>query len=275
MKFLDWKTSSINQLIAVYIQEIATLESLKRSRIGHLIMGQSAAVPHKETTVTWVSCIPEHWEEKSLVQVAEEQQIKNTGMQETNLLSLSYGKIIRKDINCKEGLLPENFEGYQIVDDGNIILRLTDLQNDHKSLRTGLVTERGIITSAYTCLKVRDNILPEYLQMQLHVADLCKVFYGMGGGVRQSIGFKDIRSLRIAVPPIKEQCKILETARAVEAPINDAIQVLHDMIDCLNDLKQRLIADVVTGQVDVRNVVIPEYEHVDEASDIDDAKEEE
>lgn len=274
VKFLDWKTSSINQLIAVYMQEIATLESLKRSRIGHLIMGQSAAVPGKETTVTWVSRIPEHWEEKSLVQVAEEQQIKNTGMQETNLLSLSYGKIIPKDINSKEGLLPENFESYQIVNDGNIILRLTDLQNDHKSLRTGLVTERGIITSAYTCLKVRDNILPEYLQLQLHVADLCKVFYGMGGGVRQSIGFKDIRSLRIAVPPIEEQRKILEAVRAVEAPINDAIQVLRDMIDCLNDLKQRLIADVVTGQMDVRDVAIPRYEHMNEAPDENDAEEE-
>ena len=90
-------------------------------------------------------------------------------MVEDNLLSLSYGKVIDKDINTTDGLLPASFEGYQIVEPGNIILRLTDLQNDHKSLRTGLVTRRGIITSAYTCLETRDDILPEYLQLELHV----------------------------------------------------------------------------------------------------------
>jgi len=73
---------------------------------------------------------------------------------------LSYGNIIRK-ANVDEGLVPASYETYQIVDNGNIILRLTDLQNDHNSLRTGLVKERGIITSAYTCLKPHCN--PSYL----------------------------------------------------------------------------------------------------------------
>ena len=174
------------------------------------------------------------------------------------------GKIINKDINSTDGLLPASFEGYQIVYDGNIILRLTDLQNDHRSLRTGLVTQTGIITSAYTCLKVRGNILPEYLQLQLHVADLCKVFYGMGGGVRQSIGFKEIRKLIVAVPSIEEQQHILECVRGVEKPVNHAIQKNRDIIAGLEDLKNRLISDVVTGKIDVRDVKIPEYEFVEE-----------
>lgn len=274
VNFLDWKTSVINELITLTTKEIYELESLKHSYISNTVMGQNKKCPMKKAEISWSTQIPAHWEEKSLIQVAEEKQIKNTGMKETNLLSLSYGRIIPKSINSNEGLLPDSFEGYQIVEKNNIILRMTDLQNDHKSLRTGLVTEKGIITSAYLCLKVRNNILPEYLQLQLHVADLCKVFYGLGGGVRQKIGFQDIRKLHIAVPPIEEQRKILEAVRTVEAPINDAIQMLRDMIDSLNDLKQRLIADVVTGQVDVRDVVIPEYEHIDEAPDEDDAGEE-
>lgn len=267
VRFLDWKISGINKLISVRKRQIEELEGLKRSRVGHLIMGQSKDIPQRKTSISWVKTIPVHWGEKSLIQFAEEQQVKNIGMVEDNLLSLSYGKIINKDINKTDGLLPASFEGYQIVHDGNIILRLTDLQNDHKSLRTGLATQTGIITSAYTCLKVREGILPEYLQLQLYVADLCKVFYGMGGGVRQSIGFKDIRSLLIAIPPIDEQQSILELVHSIEGPINRAIQKSREIIATLEELKNRLIDDAATGKIDVRNVKIPDYEYVNEESE--------
>ena len=274
VRFLDWKVSQINKLILVKKRQIEKLEELKRSRIGHLIMGQSKDIPQRETAISWVKTIPTHWREKSLVQFAEEQQIKNIGMIESNLLSLSYGKIISKDINATDGLLPASFEGYQIVHDGNIVLRLTDLQNDHKSLRTGLVKQTGIITSAYTCLKTRIGILPEYLQLELHVADLCKVFYGMGGGVRQSIGFKDIRGLLIAIPPINEQHQILELIHKVEIPIDCAIQKSRELITNLEDMKKRLIADAVTGKIDVQDVEIPEYEFVEETENVEaDSKE--
>ena len=271
VRFLNWKVSSINKLIRIRKRQIEELEAIKRSSIGYLVMGQAQSIPQRDTEVNWVKTIPAHWNEKTLIQVAEEQQIKNAGMVEDNLLSLSYGKIINKDINTTDGLLPSSFEGYQIVHDGNIILRLTDLQNDHKSLRTGLVTQTGIITSAYTCLKVRHNILPEYLQLQLHVADLCKVFYGMGGGVRQSIGFTEIRKLVIAIPPVEEQQYILDRVHGIEEPITCAIQNIRDIIAGLEDLKTRLISDAVTGKIDVRGIEIPEYEFVDE--DIDNADE--
>ena len=267
VRFLDWKVSSINKLIRIRKRQIEELEAIKRSSIGYLVMGQAQSIPQRDTEVNWVKTIPAHWNEKTLIQVAEEQQIKNAGMVEDNLLSLSYGKIINKDIKTTDGLLPSSFEGYQIVHDGNIILRLTDLQNDHKSLRTGLVTQTGIITSAYTCLKVRYNILPEYLQLQLHVADLCKVFYGMGGGVRQSIGFTEIRKLVIAIPPVEEQQYILDRVHGIEKPINCAIQNIRDIIAGLEDLKTRLISDAVTGKIDVRGIEIPEYEFVDEDND--------
>ena len=267
VRFLDWKVSNINKLIRIRKRQIKELEAIKRSSIGYLVMGQAQSIPQRDTEVNWVKTIPAHWNEKTLIQVAEEQQIKNAGMVEDNLLSLSYGKIINKDINTTDGLLPSSFEGYQIVHDGNIILRLTDLQNDHKSLRTGLVTQTGIITSAYTCLKVRHNILPEYLQLQLHVADLCKVFYGMGGGVRQSIGFTEIRKLVIAIPPVEEQQYILDRVHGIEKPINCAIQNIRDIIAGLEDLKTRLISDAVTGKIDVRGIEIPEYEFVDEDND--------
>ena len=270
VRFLDWKVSLTNKLINIRTNEINKLEELKRSKILNCVMGQENDVRSKLSSISWVKNIPYNWNEEMLIQVAEEQKIKNVGLAETNLLSLSYGKIIEKDINTTEGLLPFSFEGYQIVYPGNIILRLTDLQNDRKSLRTGISTTKGIITSAYTCLKVRGNIiLPEYLHLQLHSADLCKVFYGMGGGVRQSIGFKEIRNLIIAIPPIEEQRRILDVAKQIDNQSNLLIEKYREQISALNDLKQRLISDVVTGQIDVRNIEIPEYEYVDEEPESD------
>lgn len=267
VRFLDWKVSKINHLINIKKRENSLLEELKRNKIATLVMGANMECKFKQAQVSWVKTIPSHWHELSLIQVASEQKIKNAGLVEQNLLSLSYGKIINKDINSTDGLLPNSFEGYQIVYPGNIILRLTDLQNDHKSLRTAMSTQKGIITSAYTCLKTRENILPEYLQLQLHTADLCKVFYGMGGGVRQSIGFKDIRKIIIALPPINEQREILATVQNIEIQINETIKKNEDTIASLEEFKQILISDVVTGQIDVRDIFIPEYEYEEEITE--------
>lgn len=274
VRFLDWKVSAINKLIGIRRKEIQELEEMKRSKIGAIVMGQSR-MQQKKSDITWVDTIPINWEEKPLIQYAYERCIKNVGMVEDNLLSLSYGKVIDKDINTTDGLLPASFEGYQIVEPGNIILRLTDLQNDHKSLRTGLVTRREIITSAYTCLETRDDILPEYLQLELHVADLCKVFYGMGGGVRQSIGFKDIKRMIIAIPPLSEQHEILDLIHDIDAPIDKQKEQYLKIINELEELKKVIISDVVTGKIDVQNVTVPEYEHVDDIADIDSEGDEE
>ena len=92
----------------------------------------------KDSGISWVGEIPTEWVVKPLYCFYAERKNKNIFGAENNLLSLSYGKIIRKDINTSEGLLPSNYNGYNIVETGDIIIRPTDLQNDKRSLRTGL-----------------------------------------------------------------------------------------------------------------------------------------
>lgn len=222
--------------------------------------GLDKTVSMKKSSINFVRRIPANWNELMLFQVAIEQSISNKIVHHQNLLSLSYGKIKRKNINTKEGLLPASFDTYQIVNDGNIILRLTDLQNDHKSLRVGLATETGIITSAYTCLKPRDNILPEFLYLMLHAYDISKVFYGMGGGVRQSIGYADIRRMTIVLPPIEEQQNIINYCYREQQKIETLIDGLSQEINFIQELRMKIISDVVTGKMDIRNVTIPKYE---------------
>lgn len=141
----------------------------------------------KKTSIPWVSEIPAEWDEFPLHVLFEERKNKNTQGLEINLLSLSYGNIVRKSIESNEGLLPENFNGYNIIEEGDIVLRLTDLQNDHRSLRTGLVREHGMITSAYITLKPKRILNSEYCHYLLHAYDIMKVFYTMGEGVRQNL----------------------------------------------------------------------------------------
>ena len=93
---------------------------------------------YKSSSEKWMPQIPAHWQTVFLSSLFDEHKLKNVGMISTNLLSLSYGRIIRKDINGKSGLLPESFETYNVIQPNDIVLRLTDLQNDHRSLRTGL-----------------------------------------------------------------------------------------------------------------------------------------
>ena len=261
VRYLDWQGSKINRLIALFRSGL--LKEQERSVAVHYITHScNPQAVMKDSGIDWVEMIPQHWDVLFLQQVAEERFVKNAGMLEDNLLSLSYGHIIRKDINTTDGLLPASFEGYQIVEKNDTVLRLTDLQNDHRSLRTGLVLERGIITSAYTCIKPRQNILPEYLQLQLHSADLCKVFYGLGGGVRQSIGYKDIRKLLMFVPPLEEQQEILDAIKRESASSLPCYNKLEEEITVLQELRTRLISDVVTGQVDVRGIKVPDDEYI-------------
>jgi type I restriction enzyme S subunit len=127
-----------------------------------MIAGLKPYPEYKESGVPWLGRIPSHWEVAPGRAVFVEKQIKNKGLAERRVLSLSYGRIVVKPEDKLHGLVPESFETYQIVEPGDVIIRATDLQNDHTSLRVGFVRDRGIITSAYLCLIGRGTLTPEF-----------------------------------------------------------------------------------------------------------------
>ena len=162
------------------------------------------------------------------------------------MLSLSYGKVKRKSIDTVEGLLPESFDGYNIIEKDDIVLRLTDLQNDHTSLRVGLAEERGIITSAYLTIRNRSNFCPKYLYYYLRSFDIAKGFYGMGAGVRQGLNWDGVKWLKILAPSVPEQERIAAFLDAECAEIDTVLEKTRASIEEYKKLKQAVITQAVT-----------------------------
>jgi type I restriction enzyme S subunit len=252
--YLKDKTLKIDQYVSARERERELLDSLKQSEIANVVTkGLNPNVKMKDSGIPWIGEIPEHWEVRTLSQMSRDHFISNKNVHHQNLLSLSYGKIVNKDINTTEGLLPASFDSYQIVEDGNIVLRLTDLQNDHKSLRVGLSTQEGIITSAYLALETFNDIIPLYLYYLLHTIDVKKVFYSMGNGLRQSLNWTELRKLKCVVPPLSEQQAIVAYIDEKLQKIDQYMTDLQREIDYLKEFKQRLISDAVTGQLCITN----------------------
>lgn len=200
----------------------------------------------KNSGIEWVGDIPDNWDIHPLYCFFEERINKNIFGKEQNLLSLSYGKIKRKDINSSEGLLPANYNTYNIVHSGDIVIRPTDLQNDKRSLRTGLVEEQGIITSAYIALKPKKNTYSKYFHYLLHIYDVLKVFYNMGNGVRQGLNYDEFSKLLMIIPPIEEQRKIAEFLDEKCGEIDALIADIKTQIESLEQYKRSVITEKVT-----------------------------
>ena len=205
----------------------------------------------KDSGVEWIGEIPVSWDLVQLGSLFSEHKQKNTGMQSENLLSLSYGNIIRKDINTSDGLLPESFEGYNVIDDGDIVLRLTDLQNDQRSLRVGLSHERGIVTSAYVTLRKRNAAInSKFYYYLIHSYDVRKGFYGMGAGVRQGLNYAGVKKIMMTCPPVDEQEAVVSLLDDNLAQVDTLIANVQTQIEKLKAYKQSLITEVVTKGLD-------------------------
>lgn len=252
--YLDDRCSEFESLVSDIQTQIEALEEYKRSAITEAVTkGLDPDVEMRDSGIAWVGDIPAHWITHPLYFYFGVRKNKNALGLETNLLSLSYGKIIRKDINSNGGLLPESFNTYNIIEKDDIIIRPTDLQNDKRSLRTGIAREHGIITSAYIAMKAIKTVNPEYFHYLLHAYDVMKVFYNMGNGVRQGLNFSEFSRLMVFEPTIEEQNAIVAYLKEKCNEIDLAIAEKKQQIETIEEYKKSLIFEYVTGKKEVVN----------------------
>ena len=211
-----------------------------------MIDGLKPYAEYKESGQEWLGGVPAHWDLKPGHAAFAKRKESNLGMKEKTVLSLSYGRIKVKATDKQHGLVPESYETYQVVNEGNVIIRGTDLQNDHTSLRIGLSRNRGIISSAYLCLEAQPTITPDYGYQILNVFDLTKAIYRYGSGLRQNLDHGEIKRLPIFLPPLDEQAAIVRFLDNANRKIDGFIRAKRKLIGLLNEQKQAIIHRAVT-----------------------------
>jgi len=199
---------------------------------------------YKDSGVEWIGRIPNSWDITPLYSVSYHTKEKNIDKCET-VLSLSYGRIVERNVEKNHGLLPSNFDSYQRIRPEYVVLRLTDLQNDKKSLRVGYSELDGIITSVYVSLGTKENYNGKYLYYQLHNSDIKKVLYTLGSGLRQSLRFDELKRFPLLRISLNEQQQIVSFLDTKTSLIDSLIEKTQRKIELLKEKRLKLIEDVI------------------------------
>lgn len=268
VRFLDWKVSRINELINIKRKEIKLIDAMKRSAVSNAVTrGLSSNVHMKFSGVKWLGGIPEHWGTIKLRQILSPVSVKNHS--ELPLLSVvrEQGVIIRdvEDNEANHNFIPDNLSGYKMVKKGQFAMnKMKSWQGSY-----GISDYTGIVSPAYFIFDVAFENL-EYFHYAIRSKVYVNFFAQASDGIRVGqwdLQMDKMKEIPFIVPPFEEQAAIVEYIKNVLPTYDKAISKLTEEVDTLEEYKNRLIADTVTGKIDVRGIEIPEYEFVEE--DID------
>lgn len=266
VRFLDWKISEINKLISIRKKEIQELINLKDAVVSYLVIrGNKKKITMKDSGVNWIGKIPSTWKIIKLRQILTPLNERN--QPKLPLLSVVRDKgIIIRDIEKRESnhnYIPDDLSNYKVVHQNQFAInKMKAWQGSY-----GVSSYTGIVSPAYFVFNVNfDNL--EYFHFAIRSKVYINFFAQASDGIR--IGQWDLqmdkmKEIPFIVPSYEEQLEIVKIAKRNEKKCENEIRVLNNEISRLQELKSTIISDVVTGKIDVRNIPIPEYEHIDDA----------
>lgn len=275
VRFLDWKISSINKLINLKQQEITELKELKKATISDAVThGLDKTVPMKDGGISWLGKIPQHWEILSLKHVSRiNASIANeiAKLKDLDLVTFLPMENISEtgNIDCSiKRPLKEVRSGFSSFSKSDVVIaKITPcFENGKGACLDELDTTIGFGTTELINLRANSRILPKFLYLITVLQEFRKLgeraMTGSAGQKRVPLTY--IKNFTIGIPPIEEQKHILLEVDKRSKSIDKCILSKHEELKTLHDLKSSLIADVVTGKIDVRDVEIPDYEQVEE-----------
>ena len=178
------------------------------------------------------------WNSQRLGSLFREQKKKNTHFARRNALKFTYGSIIDKPEYDMTPSLIDTYSKYTLVDEGDIVINCLNLNYDFVSQRVAIVKNSGIITSAYISLRARNaDINPLYYCYYFKAMDACKMFHGMGTGIRLTLSYNELRNVPIPVPPRIEQDQIVRFLDWKVSEINKLISIRRKEIQELEEYR--------------------------------------
>ena len=277
VRYLDWQISRINHLIHGYQKQIKLLKERRQTIIDRATtQGINENTAYKNSGVNWIDNIPEHWNmvyAKKLFAQRKDKAFPND-IQLTS--SQKYGIISQEEFMKIEG------RRLTVVMTGEDILKhvgIGDFVISMRSFQGGLEYSyvEGKISSAYVMLiPNKEKVYDEYFKWLLKSKPYIKALQGTSDLVRDGQALRYANFAKVYLPeiPLDEQKEIAEYIATEVAKIDNALPTFQKEIELLREYRTRLISDVVTGQIDVRDVVIPEYTPEEDTEiDTDDAGE--
>lgn len=270
VRFLDWKVSNINKLINIKKKEIKAIDALKRSTVSHAITrGLTADAPTKYSGVKWLGDIPAHWNVTKLRQILHPVSEKNHP--EFPLLSVVREQgVILRDVEDKEAnhnFIPDDLSGYKVVRKGQFAMnKMKAWQGSY-----GVSDYTGIVSPAYFIFDIAFENL-EYFHYAIRSKVYVNFFAQASDGIRVGqwdLQMDKMKEIPFIVPPTDEQIAIVKHIKQALPQYDAATEKLTEEVAVLEEYKNKIIADTVTGKIDVRGIEIPEYEFVDEDADAD------
>lgn len=284
VRFLDWANGRLERAIRAKRKVIALLGEQKQAIIHRAVTrGLDPFVPLKPSGIPWLGDIPQHWEtplfgrlltrvEQGWSPVAAEGEL---ALDQWAVLTLS---AVRRGVFNPSAVKPVSLTasiptGIEVAE-GDVLLTRSNTRDrvgDVCIVRTP--RPKTILCDLIYRLRVRTGaIVPEFLVYQL----LSRVGRGQierdargSSGTMPKISQGHIKSWRILCPPVGEQQRIVDSIDVNCAPVDTAVSRLEREIDLLREYRTRLVADVVTGKLDVREAAarLPDEAPLDTAED--------
>ncbi|EDP70146.1 hypothetical protein FBALC1_11452 [Flavobacteriales bacterium ALC-1] len=254
--FLDYKTEKINRFITKKKQLIELLNEQKAAIINQaVIKGINPNVPMKDSGIEWLGEIPEHWEVRKL-----KYSVRLNMHTEFNNKESIKNKIALENIEGKTGrilALNENsFEGVgTIFKKGDVLfgkLRPYLAKVVSPNFEGSCVNELLVLTPN------RNDWNPKYLKYRMLASDFISIVDNSTYGAKMPrASWNFIGTLKISKPNKTEQSEIVRFIEKETELVSKTIITIAKEISLVEEYKTALIADAVTGKIDVRDFTIP------------------
>lgn len=274
--YLDWQISRINHLIHGYQKQIKLLEERKITLIDNAVTkGINPDTPMQNISGCWMGNIPAHWRMIPSKRVFVEGKERRREGDVSATASQKYGIISQEEYMHRENrrivVANQGLDDWKHVEPGNFVISLRSFQGGIE-----LCEITGCVTWHYIVLLPQEMVCTQYFKWLLKSKSYIKALQGTSEFIRdgQDLRYSNFVKVDLPLIPLDEQKAISEYITAEVAKIDNALPTFQKEIELLREYRTRLISDVVTGQIDVRDVVIPEYTPEEDTEiDTDDAGE--